>query len=88
MHAGVVCVVQGKCGAGECGAVLFRARVVQNEVQVVQGECSAGYGAGWGAGRCSAVMWCREMQCGLSLLDGSACEIGSVWYSVLNKPNA
>jgi len=39
-------VMQGEYGAGECGAVWCRARVVQgmmqNEVQVVQDEYGAG----------------------------------------------
>jgi hypothetical protein len=72
VQASVVRVVQGECGAGECGLVWCRARVVQNEsrwcrASVVQGGVRAG-----------AVQWCG----------GSACEFGSVWSSILNKPNA
>ena len=65
-------VVQGECGAGECGVVWCRARVVQNESRWCRASVVQG------GVRAGAVQWCG----------GSACEFGSVWSSILNKPNA
>ena len=46
------------CGENvvQCGAGREWCRYRWCRASVVQGECGAGYGAGWGAGRCGAVV--------------------------------
>ena len=81
-------MVQGECGAGRCGAVwcACRARVVQSMVQnkiqgvvcrasVVQGMVQGARGVRAGAVQC---VWCRNMWCSFTVLEGGACEYGSV----------
>ena len=53
VQTSVVRVVQGECGAGECGVVWCRARVVQNESRWCRASVVQGH---WGAGRCGAVV--------------------------------
>jgi hypothetical protein len=65
--------------------------MVQNEVQVVQYECGAGYpygagwdagwDAGWCAGRCG-VVGVVQMWCSLTMLEDGMCECGSLRSSI------
>ena len=65
--------------------------MVQNEVQVVQCECGAGYwygagrdagwDAGWDAGRCS-VVGVVQMWGSLTMLEDGACKCGSLRSSI------